>query len=1202
MLASVARFEVRYLLRNPLLWATAAATFLGNAALVGIDGVGMAEGGVLENAASVTLQKYVVFSLLYLFVTTAFVANAVLRDDETGFGPIIRATPISRRDYLMGRFLGAFATAALCMLLLPIAIVLGSAMPWAPSAQLGPTRITDHLYGYFLVALPNLLAHSAVFFALATVTRSMMGTYLGVIGFLSGYFILQKAFGDRPQLETVVALADPFAARPISDATRYWTAIERNVTLPDFAGVLLYNRLLWIGVALIALALAYFAYRSADRGLSRRERRRPAIAVPPREEAIAARPPAIALPSPRHGNVALRALLWLRTRFEMRQVVSSPAFVVLMAWGLFTTLVTLLTQRDPDGRPTYPTTLSMIPELEQGLAVIPLVIAIYYAGELVWRERDRRMHELIDAVPMPNWAYVVSKTAAMALVLLAVMLVPVLASVGLQLSLGYTELELGKYLLWYVLPGAWDMLLIAALAVFVQAISPHKAVGWGLMALFIVWQQASSGLIDHVLLVFGGTPPMLLSDMNGAGSFWVGAWNVRAYWGAFALLLLVAAHLLWRRGSETRLMPRLVRVRRGLAGAPGWVAGAALLALSATGACAFYNTNVLNDYRSPLAGLARMAAFEKGYAKYHDLPQPTITGIVLDIALYPEERRAVTQGRYRLRNLTPQPVPELHVRVLDEDLELTDASVAGAQLALDDPQHGYRIYRFDRPMQPGEERVFRFGTKLWPRGFRNGWPNTRLVENGTFLGELQLAPLIGFSRLGMIQDPEARRRFGLPQAPGTPTLEDPTATARTLPGRGWASADITVSTAADQTPLAPGNKVSDVTHAGRRTARFVSDAPVHPRFTILSARYAERRRSHDGMALAVYHHPAHHWNVDRMLDAMAAALDYYRANFGPYQFDHARIAEFPGYHSLAQAFAGTIPYSETVGFISDYRAPDTIDYVTYLTAHELAHQYWAHQVVGADMEGQELLSETLAQYSAQMVVKTIHGKDHLRRYLQFELDRYLEGRAYEPAQEPPLIRTTGQNYLAYRKGALAMYLLQERLGEDAVNRALASLLQRYRFQGAPYPRSTDLVDALRAQATTREQQQLITDLFERVVLYDLKVTTPTAVRRADGAWDVTVPVEASKYQVDARGTQTEVPIAERIEVGLFTAEPGRDAFDARNVILMERQPIRSGAQVLAFVTDRKPTHAGVDPYNFYIDRNPVDNVGPLLAPTEAAAD
>jgi hypothetical protein len=93
-----------------------------------------------------------------------------------------------------------------------------------------------------------------------------------------------------------------------------------------------------------------------------------------------------------------------------------------------------------------------------------------------------------------------------------------------------------------------------------------------------------------------------------------------------------------------------------------------------------------------------------------------------------------------------------------------------------------------------------------------------------------------------------------------------------------------------------------------------------------------------------------------------------------------------------------------------------------------------------------------------------------------------------------------------------------------------------------------------------------------------------------------VPVEAKKYSVDARGGETETTFAERIEVGLFTSEPGLDSFGAKHVIVMERRPIRPGAQVLRFVTDRRPTHAGIDPYNDYIDRNSRDNVLRLADP------
>lgn len=1185
MLTHVARFEARYILRNPLLWLGTALTFALFFVGMSVDGFDLGnEGGLLKNASYATLRNYVMISFMFMFVTTAFVANAVLRDDETGYGPIIRSTGITTFEYVMGRFVGAFVVAALCMLVVPLAVVVGSAMPWAPSAQLGPHRIVDHLYGYFLIALPNLFIHAAIFFALATITRSMMAAYLGVVVFLGGFFSLNEGFVGNP----VVALAEPFAGRALKDAVRYWTVAERNVMLPELTGALLMNRLLWVSVAIVCVTLACIRFRFADQGMSKSERKKLELTQSSSVTERSGVVETISLPSPQHDSRTLRALLWMRTKFEARQVVLSPAFAVLMAWGLLTTFQSL-SSRDSYGRPAYPTTHTLIPHIDDAFSVAIVVIAIFYAGELVWRERDRRMHEIIDATPIPNWAYVLPKTLAMGIVLLAISLVSVATAVFFQLFAGFTQIELGRYLLWYVLPATWDVLLVAALAIFVQALSAHKTIGWGVMVLFLAWKEFNKA-VDHNLLNYGAKPAVPLSDINGAGSFWWGAWTVRAYWGAFAILLLVAAHLLWRRGTEVRLRPRLAALRRRLTGGVGWVAAAALAAFVGLGAYAFYNMNVVNVYETPLTLLTRQAAFEKKYWKYVDLPQPTVSEISLTIDLYPGQRRASTRGRYLLRNLTTRPISEIHVRLLDDDLELKHVAVAGARLAADDREHDYRIFRSDSPMQPGDERVMTFETQRWHRGFRNGFPNTRLVENGTFLNNHELTPVIGMSREGTLEDATARRYLGLPERKGRAKLEDLSATAKSTSPGGWTKAEITLSTSANQTPIAPGRRVSDVVRGDRRIARFVSEAPMREKFSIQSGRYAVKQRRHSGVELAVYYHPSHGWNVERMLDALAASLDYYRTNFGPYPFDHARIVEYPGYANNAQAFAGTVPYSETYGFIADFRDPDTVDHVTATTAHELAHQWWGHQITGADMEGSMVLSETLANYSALMMLRKLRGEDEMHRGVLQLRDRYLSSRAAGGlVAEPPLARVETQSWIGYQKGALVMNLLQERLGEERVNRALRRLLQRFRFQ-APYPRSSDLVQALREEARTAEERNLITDLFERVVLYDLAVRQPTAVRRADGRWDVTVPYEAKKYEVDERGRENETPLAETIEIGLFDVDRSRNSLDAKSAITVEHQQVRSGAQVVRFITDRKPTHAAIDPFNYYIDRNARDNV------------
>jgi aminopeptidase N len=420
------------------------------------------------------------------------------------------------------------------------------------------------------------------------------------------------------------------------------------------------------------------------------------------------------------------------------------------------------------------------------------------------------------------------------------------------------------------------------------------------------------------------------------------------------------------------------------------------------------------------------------------------------------------------------------------------------------------------------------------------------------------------------------------------------ATAKNYIHADWVMSDITLTTDADQTPIAPGNRVSDTTSNGRRTARFVSPAPILNFFSIQSAKYELATRNHNGIKLKVFYHPGHDWNVSKMLNAMGTALDYYRAHFGPYQFNYARIIEFPGYASFAQAFAGTMPYSESIGFNANTNDPEKIDFTTYVVAHEMAHQYWAHQVIGADMQGGTVTSETLAQYSALMVMKHVYGPDKIRRFLKYELDNYLSGRKAEAVEELPLERVENQAYIHYRKGAVAMYLLQERLGEDAVNRALARFDAKWRFKGPPYLRSVDLVDEFRKEAKTPEQQQLITDLFEKITLYDLKVTD-AVTKKVGNEWETTLTVSAAKYYANGKGDETKAKLQEPIEVGLFTARPGLGAFSNRNVVVMGREEIHDGTQKIVIRSRAKPTYAGVDPYNFYIDRNSDDNVKDVTA-------
>jgi ABC-2 type transport system permease protein len=235
-----------------------------------------------------------------------------------------------------------------------------------------------------------------------------------------------------------------------------------------------------------------------------------------------------------------------------------------------------------------------------------------------------------------------------------------------------------------------------------------------------------------------------------------------------------------------------------------------------------------------------------------------------------------------------------------------------------------------------------------------------------------------------------------------------------------------------------------------------------------------------------------------------------------------------------------------------------------------------------------------------LVMEDMLGAEHVQRFLKNELDGYLGDRGTEAMEELPLVRVEDQGYVHYNKGALAMYFLRNEVGEAPVNRAIQSLIRQFAFKPAPYPTSAQFIGFLRAEVgPDAAKQQLITDLFEKITLYDAKTTAATKVKLPNGGWQVTLTVDAKKLYADGQGNETPAPMLEPWEIGVFTKKPEDEAFTRVNILAFERRSLRSGVQqvVVTLPPGLDPAFAGIDPYTKRIDRNSSDNI---IAVTAAA--
>ncbi len=1181
------RFEIRYWLRSWMLWIFLFIIALMIFGATATDQVTI--GGALENTfrnAPFVIENYYSFiCLLTLLMTVAFVNSAASRDFAFNTHQMIFATPLRKFDYLAGRYLGATLIAVIPLLGVSVGIIVGKWMPWIDAERWGPVNWLAHLDGILVFAIPNTFFIAAIIFAIAVLTRSTVTSFIGGLFLLTAYGVGQALTSDISH-ETAAALLDPFAIRTFGLATKYWTVAEKNSGTIGYGDhLLLLNRLIWISAGALIFAFAYHRFRFEERASKKK---------PKQSEADVSVSTTLA-PATLHesfGFAAQVSQFFGTLKVEFLGLVKSTAFIVITVAALLNCVPSLtLSNTEGYGNTFFPVTYRLIEVIQGTLYFFLLGMVTFYAGVLVWKERDSGMDEIHDALPNRNWPIYCAKLAALLCSVFLIVLAAAASGVITQFFLGYHRYQFG---LWAEELLGMDFTLFiffTILAFFIHVVSPNKYIGYFAfiacaIANLFIWRPLN---VSTNLVQFAARPNTTYSDFFGFAPYWQSWGWFTLYWFAFCAILAVASVAFWQRGRESQWKFRWHEAGERFSGGLRVAALASVAVFLASGAWIFYNTKVLNTVLGEDDHDKLAVDYEKTYKEYEHLAQPRIIDVTYAIDIYPERRAATMHGDEIIQNKTASPISVLHLTYADPDYS-TQVAIDGATLKRDDSRLRYQIYNFNPPLQPGEQRHLRFTVTRAPQGFENSPSVLQVVQNGTFFNNA-VAPQIGYQAAHELDNKNKRKKYGLKEKDLMPALER-NCTSDCMNNyisnnSDWVNVHTVISTSPEQIAIAPGSLEREWTEKGRRYFEYRLDHFSLNFYSFLSADYVVKRADWNGIKVEVYYLKEQPWNVDKMQRSVEKSFEYYTKNFGPYMHKEARIIEFPRIERFAQAFPGTMPYSEAIGFIQRLKDPEDIDMVYYVVAHEMGHQWWAHQEIGAMMQGATVLSETLAQYSALMVMEKEYGRDVMRKFLKYEMDNYLRSRGRELLKERPLLRVeANQGYIHYRKGSVVMYYLKEMIGEEAVNRALRKMLARYGYAQPPYPTSYALVDALREE-TPPQYQYLLKDLFEDITLFSNRTLSAKANKRPDGKYDVTIEVESKKFKADEKGNESEVPVNDWIEIGAF-AKPEKDKKYGKT-LYRERLLMKGGRCTFHFTVDELPEKAGIDPFLLLIDRQPDDN-------------
>lgn len=472
----------------------------------------------------------------------------VIRDFRLGIDSLMFSKPVSRAQYLFGKFFGNFFVLMCCMAVFPLTLLVLQAFRPARMVVQDVHFVPYFKHFFFFVIVTHLML-AAFYFAAGSLSRNSKLVYGLAVSFYPIY-ISWMLIVISPLTARWKIVFDPFLLNSGPGNNGFGSSAEfLNSYVMNYTPEMIANRALLIVITVVCLAVLYFRFQIAERagnqnsvmlGLSTTSDhvvydREPAYEKPALSKKAT-------LPSVTRTNNRLSKLT-AAVGVEFRLVLGERSLLVIMPLAVvLSNLEVAFYDIPPDVSPSaaYATNTAKL------LLLFLVGIAVFYTGEVMHRDRELKIEPVIWSTPVPNSVLVLSKFIAMVLLMLALLIVAGLVAIVIQLVKGQTPVDFSAYFLVYgvvLVPGS---IFVTALVVALNALLRNKylayvvAVGIGAGLFYLYTAGYNHWLYNPMLYQLWQYP-----DLASARIF---AYRVVHLTIAAACLLL--AHLLFERRSN----------------------------------------------------------------------------------------------------------------------------------------------------------------------------------------------------------------------------------------------------------------------------------------------------------------------------------------------------------------------------------------------------------------------------------------------------------------------------------------------------------------------------------------------------------------------------------------------------------------------------------------------------------------------------
>lgn len=1197
MFKEIIFFEIKRALRSPALYLYWTILFILAFLLINIAGgafesinMNIAGDNVYINSPGLLNIIFGIFSYLGIFIVATVTSTIVIKDFRYDTLSLIFTTRIQKIQYVFGRFTAALLLNLFIFTAVGIGIYIGTLMPYLRADNFGDFMWSAYLSPYMARIIPNLFFITALFFSLSLLLRNVIVNWLCILGLYILYAIGGSLMKDIDN-QNIAALLDPFGMIASMVVTTGNSASDMNNNTVPLENVYLFNRILWVGIGILSLFITYlkfkFSFALKPVRLFKKKKQISAISSTERKQTKFNLPK---LDKKQNKNSLLK-IFRHQISFELKYLSKNVYFIIISLLAIIFMFVASETIGKMFDTETYPVTYQVISILKGSLSIFLYILIILFSGELLSRDKSYNIDEITNTQPTKRWIFLLSKMISLATVVAGLLLIMIFCGIFFQSRAGYYNFEISQYFISIFGLEYVKYILLIAISFFVHSLVNNKYIGYVVMIVFMVWQNIFAGsILEHNMLIYGEGPSWFYSDMNSYGFSIFPYWVFKSYWLIFATMLVVISNQLLVAQSETNIKARLSLLKTRLDKKVKLSLLSLIILFACSGTYIFINTNIINTFKTSYTYEKQDVEYEKTYKKYANIAQPKITDVKINADIYPKEGQLIVKGKYILKNLSNKAIDSIHINK-DELIEKINFKTAN-KLVHSNDKLNYYIYKLDKPLQPGDSIKMTFNRISKAKGFANNGKQNITHKNGTFFNNSRF-PSMGYDSNRELTSNKLRKKHHLKEKQVELKMDDKNGLKRNFitPDADFVSFEATLSTSIDQIAMAPGTLIKEWTKGDRKYYHYRMPIKMINFYAILSARYDIYKEKHQlasgkEIDISIYHHKGHKYNLKNMTRGVKQSLDHYSQAYSEFQYDQLRIVEFPRFASFAQSFPNMIPFSEGIGFIADLRELENkdisfdqlkIDYPFYVTAHEMAHQWWAHQTIAANVEGSQMLMESVTQYSAFKVMKKYYGKEKMKKFLRDETFTYLSSRKGESHHERPLTKVaSNQSYIYYNKGGQALYAIDDYLGGNILDETLREFNAKFAFKGEPYATTKDFMDILMPKVPD-SLHYFVDDLMNKITLYNNDVRAANYTRNENFEYLTEVEIEGQKLYADGLGKETVADMNDIVEIGIYNSK-GKQ-------VMLKKVRILSGIHKYHFKLNRKPSEVIIDPYYKIIDKD-----------------